>query len=75
MRPGTVVGALFDIACEDGRYEDDLELGSAREVLDYEASGRGSDRPARPRNRWDSGPGGPDGPDDEPREPSGEGQR
>lgn len=75
VQPGSVVGALFDIACEGGRYEEDLELGSAREVLDYGVSGPGRATPERPRKRWDSGPGGPDGPDDEPREPSGEGQR
>lgn len=72
VRPGTVIGALYDIACEGGRYEDDLELGSAREVLDYEASGRGRGATTRPRNRWDSGPGGPD---EEPPEPTGDGER
>lgn len=72
VRPGTVIGALFDLACEGARFEDDLELGSAREVLDYEARHGGSAPQARPANRWDSGPGGPE---EEPREPSGEGQR
>jgi hypothetical protein len=58
---GGIEGAVFAMVCQGAEWEDDVELGSAREVMDYEAAGHGA--PARPANRWNSGP---SAPDDEP---------
>lgn len=69
------VGAVFAMACQGADYEDDVELGSVREVLDYEASGHAPPAARRPPNRWNQGPGEPDRepvePSDSDREPSG----
>ncbi len=67
VNPRSAVGAVFAMVCEGAEYEDDIELGSAREVLDYEASGRGA--PSRAASGWDQGPSRPDDEPVEPREP------
>jgi len=69
------VGAVFAMVCQGADYESDVELGSVREVMDYEASGHAPPAAHRPPNRWNQGPGEPDRepvePSDSDREPSG----
>lgn len=67
VRRGAVEGAVFAMVCEGAEYEDLMELGSAREVMDWEAAGHRP--PARPANRWNQGPGQPEQEPAEEREP------
>ena len=70
VRRGGVEGDLYDIACEGAPVLTDIEVGSAREALDYHATAeaRGWNPPPR-RSSWDSGPGGPEREPVEDREP------
>lgn len=71
--PDTPVGLLFQAACEGASFPDDMELGSVREVLDYEADGARGPNRSRPTRSgyWDERD---NGPGREPREPAGEDQ-
>jgi len=70
VRFGGVEGDLYNIACEGDAPLTDIEVGSAREAIEYHAMAeeRGWNPPARTRS-WDSGPGGPDREPVEAREP------